>query len=245
MSVSRGVRWTLIGPSGQIVTASATWQQVTSATSRRYPDAVADDGKTLSLRERKKARTRRAIEEAAVRLFVVHGFDATTVDDIAAAADVSPRTFHRYFATKEEVVLGTGAEEAAQVVGVLRSRPAGEPLLDSLRMVVLDQAGAWERDRELMLDQLRLVLATPSLRGRYLEVVQGCVEPIAEAVGERTGARPGDGAGSGLAARAIAGAVIGMATAVIEHWVETDGRQELPVLVDHGLDVLSDAFGGR
>jgi AcrR family transcriptional regulator len=200
--------------------------------------------RVLTLRERKKVETRRAIEEAAVQLFLAGGFDATTVDEIAAAADVSPRTFHRYFATKEEVVLGTGAEEAEQIVAVLRSRPVDEPLLDSLRMVVLAQADEWERDRGLMLDQLRLVLRTPSLRARYLEVVQGCIDPIAKAVGERSGGRTADRAQASLEARAIAGAVIGMATAVIELWVETGGDEELPLMIHRGLDVLAAAFCG-
>lgn len=205
---------------------------------------MTDSGCGLSLRQRKKAQTRRAIEEAAVGLFLAQGFDNTTVDEIAAAADVSPRTFHRYFATKEEAVVGTGAEEVDLVVGALRSRPAGEPLLDSLRLVVLAQADAWERDRALMLDKLRLVMRTPSLRARHLEVAQGCVDPIAEAFRERADQGPGAAGPDGpLAARAIAGAVIGMATAVMEQWLATDGRDELPALVNEGLDVLADAFG--
>lgn len=85
------------------------------------------------LRERKKAETRQAISAAALELALAHGPGGVTVDDIAAAADVSPRTVFNYFATKEEAILGVDPERRAEVLRRLAERPAGEPPLTSLR----------------------------------------------------------------------------------------------------------------
>ncbi len=85
------------------------------------------------LRERKKAETRQAISAAALDLALTHGPGGVTVDDIAAAADVSPRTVFNYFATKEEAILGVDPERRAEVLERLAGRPAGEPPLVSLR----------------------------------------------------------------------------------------------------------------
>lgn len=84
-------------------------------------------------RERKKAETRQAISAAALELALAHGPGGVTVDDIAAAADVSPRTVFNYFATKEEAILGVDPERRAEVMARLAERPAGESPLVSLR----------------------------------------------------------------------------------------------------------------
>jgi AcrR family transcriptional regulator len=85
------------------------------------------------LRERKKAETRQAISAAALDLALAHGPGGVTVDDIAAAADVSPRTVFNYFATKEEAILGVDPERRSEVLDRLAARPAAEPPLTSLR----------------------------------------------------------------------------------------------------------------
>ena len=96
------------------------------------------------LRERKKAETRQAISAAALDLALAHGPGGVTVDDIAAAADVSPRTVFNYFATKEEAILGVDPERRAEVLARLAARPADEPPLTSLREAMRseDTAGA-------------------------------------------------------------------------------------------------------
>ncbi len=96
------------------------------------------------LRERKKAETRQAISAAALELALTHGPGGVTVDDIAAAADVSPRTVFNYFATKEEAILGVDPERRADVLVRLAERPADEPPLASLREAMRrdDPAGA-------------------------------------------------------------------------------------------------------
>jgi AcrR family transcriptional regulator len=125
---------------------------------------------TPGLRERKKARTRRAIADAAISLFVAQGFDATTVEQIAAAVDVAPRTFYRYFPTKEHVILRDQPLEDRQVVEALRRRPRGESqvaaLARAMRTVRLD-ASAHGNLRTLV----RLIVGTPALLARACHVL--------------------------------------------------------------------------
>ncbi|MBE9375243.1 TetR family transcriptional regulator [Saccharopolyspora sp. HNM0983] len=94
------------------------------------------------LRARKKQRTRAALIDAGLDLFAGSGYESTTVDEIAAAADVSPRTFFRYFASKEDLALAKGAEFDVLVVDALAGRPAAEPPLAALRGAVLEMLHA-------------------------------------------------------------------------------------------------------
>ncbi len=87
------------------------------------------------LRERKKAETRAALSQAVLRLALERGLDAVTADDIAAAANVSVRTFHNYFGTKEEALVAAWRSEFQVYVDALRGRPADEPILTSLEHV--------------------------------------------------------------------------------------------------------------
>ena len=112
-----------------------------------------------SLRERKKARTREALIAAAIDLFESRGYEGTTIDDIAAAADVSPRTFFRYFASKEEVAVGDDFEP--MLIEMIASRPAGESVIESARQVaVLGLALMSPEDWAALLARLKLVYKT-------------------------------------------------------------------------------------
>src|SRR5690349_2685140 len=125
---------------------------------------------TSGLRDRKKAQTREAFVDVAVELFDQHGFDETTVDDIADAVGVSARTFYRYFARKEDVVLADGIERAERLRAGLAGQMGAASPLTALRAAI-DQsvlghrtppegAQAWRRLRL----QRRVISATPSLR---------------------------------------------------------------------------------
>jgi AcrR family transcriptional regulator len=119
----------------------------------------------MTIGERKE-RTRAMLTEAAAELFVVKGFDRTTVEEIAQAADISSRTFFRYFATKEEVVMSVLWLKVDKLLASLAGRPAGESLLESVQVVFrsTEADSDEERDRQL----LRLLATTPSLRARWL-----------------------------------------------------------------------------
>src|SRR5262245_41171330 len=109
-----------------------------------------------SLRDRKKDRTRRTLQAEAVRLFAQKGFEATTIDEIAAAAEVAPRTFFRYFPTKEEVVFWS--EHEPMLAGFVAARPDDEPAFQALRRGLTDGlASFYDQDRERLLERSKLV----------------------------------------------------------------------------------------
>jgi AcrR family transcriptional regulator len=141
--------------------------------------SVSDSG---SLRARKKDRTRRELMAAAVRLFAERGFAATTVEEIAAAADVSPRTFFRYFPTKVEALFGDFDAREAAMRAALATRPAGEPILATVRRVVLGFAGEFFADPELFATRARLIFGHPTARGLALERMARMEDVIVEAV---------------------------------------------------------------
>ena len=190
-----------------------------------------------SLRARKKARTRAALIAAALDLFDRQGYEATTIDDIAAAADVSPRTFFRYFATKEEVALGD--DLGPEIVELLAARPPGEPILESLRHVVAGSLALLsEADSDALLARLRIVYRTPSLRARRWE--------FQLEMGRITGAMlagqrglPADDLGS----RVAAGAALTTIEVAMDHWQAHDGRQDLAEVLMAAIDLLGDAYG--
>ncbi|MFC9973693.1 TetR family transcriptional regulator [Spirillospora sp. NPDC127200] len=122
------------------------------------------------LRERKKRRTRQALAAAALRLFAERGYEETTIADIAAAADVSPRTFFSYFPSKEDVVFAEMDDRLAEVGERLASRPPGEPPLVTVRhaMVAVMEALVTEHGSYGAV-QVRLVLERPALRAQALQ----------------------------------------------------------------------------
>ncbi|MFE2282551.1 TetR family transcriptional regulator [Streptomyces sp. NPDC059454] len=145
------------------------------------------------LRERKKQRTRDALVRAALELIATRGYEGTTVDDIAAAVDVSQRTFFRYFASKEEVVFFVPRLAESHVVEAVRARPPGEAPLEVLRRAVLD---SWDGINEAV-EQLvplelhmrvyRVIESTPALLAAHLRRATELEEELARIVAEREG----------------------------------------------------------
>ncbi|MEI4273170.1 TetR family transcriptional regulator [Klenkia sp. LSe6-5] len=127
--------------------------------------AVQTSPETIGRRERKKVQTRTALLAAAAELFTAQGFDATTVDQIADAVDVSQRTFFRYFLTKEDVALEPVRAVEGRFLELLRLRPPTEPPLQALRR---SSALTWQALREERLDEqhavaVALLSANPGL----------------------------------------------------------------------------------
>src|SRR5438093_13121949 len=109
------------------------------------------------LRERHRRRTAADLEEAALRLFTERGFDAVTVDDIAAEADVSRRTFFRYFASKEDVLLADHFVQLARLREAMAARPPDEPILTALRNALLSMTGDFEDRKEKVILRGRIM----------------------------------------------------------------------------------------
>ncbi|WP_369197235.1 TetR family transcriptional regulator [Streptomyces djakartensis] len=147
----------------------------------------------MNLRERKKQRTRDALLRAALELFATRGYEETTVDDIAAAVDVSQRTFFRYFAGKEETALFVPRLAEAVVIDALRARPPSEPPLEALRRAVLEswdaihEAVAELVPIELHLRVYRVIESTPALLAVHLRRAAELEERLAGIIAEREG----------------------------------------------------------
>ncbi|MFD0852399.1 TetR family transcriptional regulator, partial [Actinomadura adrarensis] len=141
----------------------------------------------LPLRERKKLRTRRAIQEHALRLFTERGYGATTVEQICAAAEISPSTFFRYFPTKEDVVIDD--EYDPILMEVFRKQPPELSPLEALRATLRELFPyIYEHEREPMSQRTRLMLSEPALSARLFESMRtGTQGALAELAAERSG----------------------------------------------------------
>ncbi|HMM48746.1 MAG TPA: TetR family transcriptional regulator, partial [Miltoncostaeaceae bacterium] len=141
------------------------------------------------LRERKKVRTRRRIEAAALELFARDGFDATTVEQIAAAADISARTFFHYFPTKEDVVLADYAERLGRLLAVLEGRPPDEAPWESLRQALRAVASDQEEKLASMQARLAIMGRAPTVAARSLLIQAGWERSLAALLARRSAER--------------------------------------------------------
>ncbi|HVT78292.1 MAG TPA: TetR family transcriptional regulator, partial [Acidimicrobiales bacterium] len=128
---------------------------------------------TAGLRERKKEQTRDAMFHAALSLFAARGFDHVTVEEIAAACDVSPRTFFRYFASKEDVLFAEGDSVCARLVSLIGQQDTKLTAFEALEAGMLDVASDYAGQREMLELRRAVVEQTPSLRTRSAERQQG------------------------------------------------------------------------
>lgn len=194
---------------------------------------------TVSRRERNKARTRDAITEAALTLFAARGFDGTTVEDIADAADVAPRTFFRYFATKDDVVIGPTERELGRLIEALAARPADEPVLQSVRKAILAMADTLEDHRRQLYLQTKLAETSPTLAARSLQLRAGFAEMVAVHVATRLGVdRDAD-----LRPDLVAQATVSALGTAISAWARRGGTGDLVGIAREALDLLVAGFG--
>jgi AcrR family transcriptional regulator len=151
-------------------------------------------GTELGLRERKKQQTRRAIADAAKRLFLEHGFDQVSVAEVARAADVSEQTIFNYFPTKEDLVYGRMDTFEQELLAAVRDRPAGDAPLRAFARFILDRSDtAMAGDgRRRVAELTRLVSVSPSLMARERLIVARYTDALAALLAEETGAAPDD-----------------------------------------------------
>jgi AcrR family transcriptional regulator len=189
------------------------------------------------LAARKKERTRRQLAEAAAELFYERGYAATTVDDIVAAVDVSPRTFFRYFPTKEDLVVALGATSLDLFLEALRGRPLGESLQAAV-VAAVDQtlASGWE-DTTRVRSFLALIRETPQLRARWLEEAYGNRDLMAEVIAARTGTDPSD-----LRNLIIAGTITLTINTALQAWADQEVEPKASPFVYRGLTELATAL---
>ncbi|MEW2624531.1 TetR family transcriptional regulator [Streptomyces sp. NPDC048106] len=146
-----------------------------------------------TLRERKKRRTRESLLRAALELFTTQGYERTTVDEIAAACEVSQRTFFRYFAGKEDAAFAVQEMTESLFLSALRARPSHEAPMEALRQAVLED---WDTIREtvesavpmeLYLRMYRTIESTPALLAAHLRRSTAVEETLARLLAEREG----------------------------------------------------------
>lgn len=191
------------------------------------------------LRERKKQRTREALIDAALDLFGHKGFEATTVDEIADAVEVSSRTFFRYFASKEDVVISLMAQQWADIYDELDRRPADEPVLTALWRACLIVLRGYEADgtspySSKFACMAQLVQDSPSVLARSLELCSQQNDALARRLAQRMGVDPITDPRPGLVAAVGATAL----QVAIRAWREHEPDKRVSELADRAFELL-------
>ncbi|MFF1299186.1 MULTISPECIES: TetR/AcrR family transcriptional regulator [unclassified Streptomyces] len=196
------------------------------------PPLPLTDAPQLGLRERKKIKTRTAIRDATYALIKEQGYDATTVEQIAERAEVSPSTVFRYFPTKEDIVLTD--EYDPIILGELRNRPADEAWVDSMRYVMKKAISfGLEREPEITRMRSHLLVQVPAVRSRMREHIAVTSRMLAEAVAERTGWDK-----DALEVRVYTMSLISGFGEIAQYWAESGFQDDLVDLVDRTVEVL-------
>jgi AcrR family transcriptional regulator len=211
----------------------------------RTPDAGEP---RASLRERKKLATRRSLRRVALDLVADHGLAHVTVEDIADAADVSPRTFFNYFPSKEAAVLGADPDRVATLRERIVRQAPGEPVLDALRVVMAGEAqavadelgelGELGGDPADWLRRMRQARADPHLRAAQAAQMSMVERFITEGLAERLGTDPERDPYPGL----LAATATGVLRATLTFWAGSGGTLPLDRLVDLAFRALADGL---
>lgn len=185
----------------------------------------------MGLRERKKAKTRAAIQHEALRLFRIQGYEETTIEEIAEAVEISQSTFFRYFPTKEAVVLTDDYDSL--VIEAIRSQPSRLGPIKAVRSGIRELFTNLSEDELAdMRDRAELALSVPELRAATLEQLGQAIRQVTEVIAERAGRKSGD-----FAVETVAGAILGVMISAEFHWVEHPGT-DLVGLLDIALGHL-------
>lgn len=199
----------------------------------------------VSLRERKKLATRRLLRRAALDLIAERGLSNVTVEDIAEAADVSPRTFFNYFSSKEAVLFGGDPDRAAELRERVATQAPGEPPVVALRTVMA-------QDAEAVADELRSLGGDPGEWLRRLKVARADphvsaahaaqMAMIERAVAEGLAARLGTDLETDPYPSVLAAAAVGVVRACMGFWAGSGGAVQLGQLIDQAFQAFADGL---
>ena len=185
----------------------------------------------LGLRERKKIKLRRSAQREAFRLFAAQGYEDTTVEQIADAADISTSTFYRYFPTKEDVVLYD--EYDPIVEHTVTGRDPDEPLVETIRAAVAALATAVEADRDQALERLKLTATVPALQARQGSEGRKALEFFIGLFSARSGRATDD-----YQLRVTAAAFTAAQLEAARRWADTGGTASLGGLMDDAVTFI-------
>lgn len=194
------------------------------------PSTTADRPLQEGLRERKKRATRVAIQRAALALFLAKGYDETTTEEIARAADVSPSTLFNYFPTKEALVAD---EYDPLFINLLETRPLDESMFTSIRKAL--EAGLAKvvaEDHDFLLARARLAFKVPALRAAAALDRERSEVLLRAILARRTGR-----AHDSFEVRIVSALVVSALTTAMEAWFEADGKSDLMELIGRALDI--------
>ncbi|HLR27809.1 MAG TPA: TetR family transcriptional regulator [Ruania sp.] len=185
-------------------------------------------------RERKKAATRQALADAALRLFLEHGYEQVSIKDVAESADVSTTTLFKHFPSKEALVFDQDADREAALVAAIRQRPAGQSVLDALRDHVTGGAFTDAAHRPEFKAFMRLIESNPALRDYHRRMWIRHEQAVARSIAEETAAPPDD-----LSCRALAHFVLEAATFDTSRDDSLRALDAAFELLKHGWDAVS------
>ena len=188
------------------------------------------------LRERKKQQTREALSWAALRLAVERGLGNVLVEDIAAEAGVSPRTYNNYFSSKAEAITWRHLDRARRMADLLRARPPGEPLWESITCAAVAQADGERASPEPeWIAGVRLMLSEPELQGEFLRAGAAAERECAIVIAERTGSD----ADRDLYPRLVAAAIGAAIRVTNEQWLRAEPPVPLAPLLRDALTQIA------
>ncbi|MBT2291439.1 TetR family transcriptional regulator [Paenibacillus albidus] len=189
----------------------------------------------MGLRERKKAKTMALVQKHALRLFREQGYKATTVEQIAEAAEISYSTFFRYFAGKEEVLIRDNYDPL--LISTFEAEPLGLSPLQALKNAMLSEiAKLSDEELETMRERNQLIYSIPELRSAMLKNMSGMMQLLAELLASRTGREKDD-----FVVQTLAGAVVGVNISVMLHYAEHLDA-DFGTLLGEALDMLEQGF---
>lgn len=189
------------------------------------------EARSGGLRERKKAKTRAAIQHEALRLFRLNGYEATTVEQIAEAVEVSPSTLFRYFGSKEDLVLSDDYDPV--IIEAIRAQPSNFGAIQAVRTGLRNVFGRLSAEELAdVRERAELALSVPELRAATLDQFAQTMAAITDVIAERSG-RPTDDFGVAT----VAGAILGVMISAEFHWVAHPGS-DLTTLLEDALGRL-------
>ncbi len=172
-------------------------------------------------------------------MFESQGFDGATVEEIAQAADISPRTFFHYFPSKEDVVLADYEERLARILEVLADAPTDQPPWLALRSAFLVVGADYDAQRDQLLRRFRIILVTPSVAARNLQLQATWEQAVTQAVADWLGVSATEDIRPAL----LAGAALACMRASLRRWILDDGRSRLPDHIGACFDVMDLGLG--
>ena len=195
----------------------------------------------VGLRERKKARTREALHDAAMDLFSRQGFDGTTVEEIADACEVSPRTFFRYFPTKEDVLFGDSEQRSSALIETLAAQPLDLAPLEAIHAAMRGVAFNYIEERDVLAARAKVVQNSPGLRAYKVEHQRGWEEALVAELGRRS--RSSGGSLTPYDLRLLTSVSMAAFRAAFDTWLDDSDQPDIVALVDQAFEQVSGGLG--